>query len=66
MPGFPDKFMPFYGTSRRAPGCSHDRKPPCTGPRIRALRGFTARTADEEPKWRRKSDELLTGYKQTW
>jgi hydrogenase small subunit len=33
---------------------------------IRALRGFTAKTADEEPKWRTKGSELLTGYKQTW
>jgi hydrogenase small subunit len=33
---------------------------------IRALRGFTAKTADEEPKWRKKGDELLTGYQKTW
>jgi hydrogenase small subunit len=33
---------------------------------IRALRGFTAKTADNEPKWRVKGDELLTGYKKTW
>ena len=33
---------------------------------IRALRGFTARTADEEPKWRKKGDELLTGYQKSW
>ena len=30
------------------------------------LRGFTARTADKEPKWRVKSSELLTGYQKTW
>ena len=33
---------------------------------IRTLRGLTAKTADEEPKWRKKGSELLTGYKQTW
>jgi hydrogenase small subunit len=33
---------------------------------IRTLRGFTAKTADEEPKWRKKGDELLTGFKKTW
>ena len=27
---------------------------------------FTAKTADEEPKWRKKGDELLTGYTKTW
>ena len=33
---------------------------------IRTLRGFTAKTADEEPKWRKRGDELLTGFKKTW
>ena len=33
---------------------------------IRTLRGFTARTADKEPKWRAKGSELLTGYQKTW
>jgi hypothetical protein len=30
------------------------------------LRGFTARTADEEPEWRKKGNELLTGYQKNW
>jgi hydrogenase small subunit len=30
------------------------------------LRGFTLRTVDKEPKWRRKGDTLLTGYQKTW
>jgi hydrogenase small subunit len=30
---------------------------------IRALRGVTAKTVDEEPKWRVKGTKLLTGYK---
>jgi hydrogenase small subunit len=29
---------------------------------IRALRGVTAKTVDEEPKWRVKGTKLLTGY----
>ncbi len=30
---------------------------------IRALRSVTAKTVDEEPKWRVKGTKLLTGYK---
>ena len=33
---------------------------------IRSLRSFTANTADQEPKWRKKGDDLLTGYQKTW
>jgi hydrogenase small subunit len=33
---------------------------------IRSLRSFTAKTADQEPKWRKKGDDLLTGYQKTW
>jgi hydrogenase small subunit len=33
---------------------------------IRALRGFTARTADKEPSWRVKGSELRTGYQKVW
>jgi hypothetical protein len=33
---------------------------------IRSLRGFTAKTADKEPKWRVKGSELRTGYQKTW
>jgi hydrogenase small subunit len=36
------------------------------GTLIRTLRGFTKRTADKEPKWRVKGDELRTGYQKTW
>jgi hydrogenase small subunit len=36
------------------------------GTAIRTLRGFTARTADKEPKWRTPGNELLTGYQKTW
>jgi hydrogenase small subunit len=33
---------------------------------IRTLRGFTAKTADEEPKWRKRGGDLLTGYQKPW
>ena len=32
------------------------------GKLIRSLRGVTAKTVDEEPKWRVNSGKLLTGY----
>src|ERR1700726_5316036 len=64
MPGFTDKFMPFMD---EPPGSKVSATASALyGTVIRPLRGFTARTADEEPKWRKKGDELLTGYKKTW
>jgi hydrogenase small subunit len=64
MPGFPDKFMPFMD---EPPGSKVSATASTLyGTVIRTLRGFTARTADEEPKWRKKGDELLTGYKKSW
>src|SRR5229473_1821729 len=64
MPGFPDKFMPFMD---KPPGARVSTAASTLyGTVIRSLRGFTARTADEEPKWRKKGDELLTGFKKTW
>src|SRR4029077_18762418 len=64
MPGFPDKFMPFMDTS---PGATvSSTASGMYGTVIRSLRGFTARTADKEPKWRVKGSELRTGYQKTW
>src|SRR5579862_1858263 len=64
MPGFPDKFMPFMD---EPPGARVSTAASSLyGTVIRALRGFTAKTADEEPKWRKKGDELLTGYQKNW
>jgi hydrogenase small subunit len=34
------------------------------GKLIRSLRKVTLKTVDEEPKWRVKGTQLLTGYKQ--
>jgi hydrogenase small subunit len=33
---------------------------------VRSLRHITQRTADKEPKWRKKSSDLLTGYRKSW
>jgi hydrogenase small subunit len=64
MPGFPDKFMPFMD---EPPGSKVSTTASTMyGTVIRTLRGFTTKTADEEPKWRKKGDELLTGFKKTW
>jgi hydrogenase small subunit len=64
MPGFPDKFMPFMD---EPPGARVSSTASMLyGTVIRTLRGFTAKTADAEPKWRAKGDDLLTGYEKTW
>ena len=64
MPGFPDKFMPFMdappgslvsGTASQAYGSV-----------IRSLRNITLKKTDSEPKWRKKGNQLLTGYKPSW
>jgi hydrogenase small subunit len=64
MPGFPDKFMPFMdappgslvsGTASQAYGTV-----------IRSLRNITLKKTDSEPKWRKKGNQLLTGYKPSW
>jgi hydrogenase small subunit len=64
MPGFPDKFMPFMdappgslvsGTASLAYGSV-----------IRSLRNITLKKTDSEPKWRKKGNQLLTGYKPSW
>jgi hydrogenase small subunit len=33
---------------------------------IRGLRKITAKTVDEEPKWRAPGKKLLTGYRSEW
>ena len=60
MPGFPDKFMPFMD---EPPGARVSTMASTAyGRLVRALRGVTAKTVDEEPKWRVKGTKLLTGY----
>jgi hydrogenase small subunit len=61
MPGFPDKFMPFMD---EPPGASFSTATVNVyGRAVRALRGFTNSTANQEPKWRRRGAELTTGYR---
>jgi hydrogenase small subunit len=61
MPGFPDKFMPFMD---EPPGASFSSTTVSVyGRAIRAMRGFTNSTANQEPKWRHRGDDLTTGYR---
>ncbi len=61
MPGFPDKFMPFMD---EPPGAKLSGTAIAAyGRMIRALRGFTNKTVNEEPHWRHPRPELTTGYK---
>ncbi|MEO6417788.1 MAG: hydrogenase expression protein HypE, partial [Polyangiaceae bacterium] len=61
---FPDKFMPFMD---EPPGAKvSTRASGIYGAVIRSLRGFTERTLDEEPKWRKRTNELMTGYQPRW
>jgi hydrogenase small subunit len=60
MPGFPDKFMPFMD---QPPGAAVSSKlVSAYGRMIRALRGFTNHTMDEEPKWHHNGPALTSGY----
>jgi hydrogenase small subunit len=64
MPGFPDKFMPFMD---EPPGSKVSTKATVLyGTVVRALRGVTLHTVDEEPKWRKQGRELTTGYRPQW
>ncbi len=64
MPGFPDKFMPFMDEPPGGTVSSH--LVGTYGTLIRTLRGITNRAVDREPKWRRKGEELTTGYNPRW
>jgi hydrogenase small subunit len=64
MPGFPDKFMPFMD---EPPGARVSTAASSAyGVLIRSLRKVTINTVDKEPKWRKKGQELTTGYQKTW
>jgi hydrogenase small subunit len=36
------------------------------GTAIRGLRRITEHTVDEEPRWRKRGSELLTGHRPGW
>jgi hydrogenase small subunit len=64
MPGFPDKFMPFMDEPPGASVSSMLVKP--YGALIRALRGFTNRAVNKEPRWHHNRGALTTGYNPRW
>jgi hydrogenase small subunit len=61
MPGFPDKFMPFMDPPPGSRFSSTSVK--AYGKPIAALRRITQRRLNEEPKWRRPSAKLESGYR---
>ena len=64
MPGFPDKFMPFMD---EPPGAHVSTLASgAYGRLIRPLRKITAKTLDDEPKWRKPGKKLTTGYRGEW
>ena len=64
MPGFPDKFMPFQD---EPPGARLSTAATMAyGAGIRRLRSLTAAALDEEPMWRVRGRELLSGYVKPW
>ena len=58
----PRQVHAVHGRAARVRGC---RRWPAAlyGTLVRSLRKITAKTVDEEPKWRVKGSKLLTGYK---
>jgi hydrogenase small subunit len=64
MPGFPDKFMPFM--DEPPGGKVSSTASAAYGSVIRRLRQVTAKTVDNEPKWRHRGDKLTTGYRSPW
>jgi hydrogenase small subunit len=61
MPGFPDGFMPFMDAPPGSIVSSNAIK--LYGKPIRALRHITQRKLNHEPKWRRRSTTLISGYR---
>jgi hydrogenase small subunit len=60
MPGFPDKFMPFMD---QPPGSLLSSQAVMTyGKAIHALRRYTQKSLNQEPAWRKRGRELLSGY----
>ena len=57
--------MPFMDEPPGAQGVD-DGAAACTAARSAGLRRITAKTVDEEPKWRTPGKQLLTGYQGEW
>ncbi len=66
MPGFPDKFMPFMEPDPAARMYARTARI-ARGPIIRYLREQRIRHSyDVEPRWRRRGEELRSGYSRPW
>lgn len=64
MPGFPDKFLPFLDEPPGGKLSSAISK--TYGSAMRRMREFTMLSLDDEPAWRRRGSELLSGHRPTW
>jgi hydrogenase small subunit len=63
MPGFPDKYMPFMDEDRWG-GMASSLEKFTIGPIVRGFRKRNIRKKfDVEPEWRRRGNQLTTGYK---
>jgi hydrogenase small subunit len=63
MPGFPDKYMPFMDEDRWG-GMASSFEKFTIGPIVRGFRKRNIRNKfDVEPEWRRRGNQLTTGYK---
>lgn len=66
MPGFPDKYMPFFDVDVTTRLSTHAARL-SYGPVVKYLRERRIRSRyDVEPEWRRPAAELTTGYRRRW
>ncbi len=64
MPGFPDKFMPFMNETIDVRNSSATKG--LDASLIQDLRRITTNVLDQEPRWRKPSRQLLSGYQPPW
>ena len=64
MPGFPDKFMPWFDEPPGGKLSSAISK--TYGGAMRRMREFTMLSLDDEPAWRQRGNVLLSGHRPTW
>jgi hydrogenase small subunit len=65
MPGFPDRFLPFMGTSYVV-RLSLNFPKFTYGPVLRMLRSQSIKRNSKEPDWRKPSPSLMSGYEPNW
>lgn len=64
-PGFPDRFMPFMQMSDTVRASTTLAKF-TYGPILRLLRKESIKLGDKEPRWRKPSETLTSGYEPRW